>query len=237
MKLKRIISLTLSIVMICALFTGCKALDNLKENHAVYTNSAKKEIIYKENTYKILPMNENFHPLSYYNDFHTVAQKDVPILIAYMGIDTENLDVYCDDEILLNHTKGRYYARSDVYDKYEKLMENYRLEDYVFYNYFYNTKTGFYDVELKEIDEADLAAVELAESTGIQQELPDYAYYGESFNFIIADKTRLFSRDGLSIFYYDNKAYLHFAERGVSFIVSDDYTAKMLEIIRKYNQY
>lgn len=235
MKIRKLVSLALAIAVISVLFTGCKALDRAKENHAYYTDKTKTEIIYKGKTYKALPECEDLHPEGDTEEYHTLSEKDIPILISVIG-SSETIYSACNDEILTgNYYTSGNYARSDVYEKYAELIKNYKLDRYVYWHSEYNNKLGSYYSELRFVDADDMETIKKAELSGVQEELPESVLYnGDTLEMMLSDETKLFTRDSLIIYTEDSLVYLTFLDRGVSYKVSEEYAPKIKEIVKKY---
>ncbi len=131
------ITLILSLILICSLFTACNLLDNLKEAHAII-NEDKSIITYKGNSYlPISVTNTRFNPLTEQNI--NVTEEDVPVLLSndrnvYEG------EITADGSVMRLNTPNIYYynhffCREDRYDEIREMLETEPEGDVYYYSY------------------------------------------------------------------------------------------------------
>lgn len=167
-KTIKIIALCLSILALTALFTGCDALDEAKNNHALLSDD-KKTISFRGETYKLLPEEGSFYAESNYpyQNVH-VTDEDVPVLLkdmcSYASDYYERKDIFSvwiNEDFDVTHyseTFERYYCNEKDFDKYIKALEENELDHIGFeyegtdknYAWFYTLDIASEDVS-KEI--------------------------------------------------------------------------------------
>ena len=144
----KLIALFLAIAMLAVSLCSCRALDERKENRAVYTSTEHTKIEYKGNLYRLLLNSENKDILTTGGSFverysSRVTDKDVPVLLDnYYGnfmdinedetiirvfLSSEKLWDFITDEELYYHTSVTYWGGHVYYvheDKYEEVKED-----------------------------------------------------------------------------------------------------------------
>ena len=132
-KILKISALALVIAMLCLSITGCAALDERKDTHAVWTQKGSKDsITYNGEVYKLLENEDSNNPL-YNSDWAllvNVTEPNVPALFSnrfgidlHLSTDENYITGYLYDEYIL----GVYIESLDTYDCY-KVPEKY-LDD------------------------------------------------------------------------------------------------------------
>ena len=132
----KISALALVIAMLCLSFTGCAALDERKDTHAVWTQKGSKDsITYNGEVYKLLEKSDQCNPIYIDKQYVRITEPDVPVLLSLRYGDTLNLS---DDK---NFISGYFvdsdvcYCKEDIYDEVtQKLEAGIEYTDY-FYRY------------------------------------------------------------------------------------------------------
>ncbi|MBR0466040.1 MAG: hypothetical protein IJJ40_00900 [Clostridia bacterium] len=222
MKIKRTVAILVLTALILSLFTGCNALDKARDHRAVYLDKAHTEIQFRDKTYKSLPENMDFNPIISDYDFCSVTEKDVPILLSeFMA--TEDVLPTLNDEILFKSAGEKSYARSDVYEKYEKLFKEYTLDTYTYISSTYYSKTNKSVTKRELIKKSDVEIIDKAISEGERCEIPEEATYGSQFEIELSDKSLLFARPYYCIFINSDSVYILLVDKGVAYKVSNEY--------------
>lgn len=161
----KLIALVLAIAMVAATLCSCRSLDETKANQAFYTDSKKTEITLRENTYRELKIGK----LSFINEWNYgyaqgngcyVTEKDVPALLSSWYGDWYSINE--DDSVMFVY--GDAYVRKDKYDDLKEVVENSKLDHYVFSyysdDYYYSNyhDYGYYDTQKNVIVDDDTAA-------------------------------------------------------------------------------
>ena len=233
MKIKRIVALLLLAVLTMSLFSGCNALDNAKNHQAVYYDKSGKEIKLKGEIYKVLPESEDFNPVVDDYDYCYLTKKDVPVLLSPFNSTAELLPT-CNGEVLFNEVTHTAYARSDVYEKYEKLFKEYTLDTYAYFYSTYYYKTNKNITQRKAIDKDDVLIIEKAISEGEKVEIPEEATYGDQFDIEISDKSMLFSKEYCYIFVNKDSVYILIHDKGVAYKINNAYLKDFSNMVLKY---
>ena len=136
MLLKKCIKLTalLLLSVICAVYLcSCKALDDAKESHAIYTDGTESAIVWHGQTYRKIDNGDlTFIRSSDYMDKSlNVTAADVPVLLS--GSEGDGANVINYDETVISKTGGlTYYIREDCYDKAKSVIKSGELDHYYF---------------------------------------------------------------------------------------------------------
>lgn len=119
-KTKRLLALSVAIILVVCSATGCNAIDELRNNQAFYTETGGVKLRGVE--YLPLPENEYFRPFK--RDDSTVVritEPDVPVLLSLEFGDYSTL--YNDGEILYSSYMDVYYCRVDKYAHYSAVLD------------------------------------------------------------------------------------------------------------------
>lgn len=94
-KTIKIVALSLSLLALTVLFTGCDALDEMQANHALLSED-RKTISFKGETYKLLSDADNIFTSEFYGypetNIITVTDEDVPVLLSNVMSHTSEYD-------------------------------------------------------------------------------------------------------------------------------------------------
>ncbi len=156
-KFIRLLALTLALVLLCGLATGCQALDDMRARHATLSDDNK--LLYINNTtYRLLPENEYFWPLRQFGHSIYVTEADVPTLLAsFVNSDIGN---FCNNGVILA-TSNHNYCRVDQYEKYTALLQRPFHPTGYGYNYsVYDEQAGQYATKQYRLTAEQTAAIE-----------------------------------------------------------------------------
>lgn len=149
----KLIALTLVIVMVSISLCSCRALDEAKANTAIYTDSDKTAVLFRDAIYKYLDTGE--YDFIFYRDadpftYH-VIERDVPVLLrawygAVMGMSKDGVVLGCNDasnskiaeayyDSVSNQNveygwRTKFYVREDKYDEIKETVEQEKLDHY-----------------------------------------------------------------------------------------------------------
>ena len=149
----KLIALVLAIMMVSVSLCSCRALDEAKANTAIYTDSDKTEVLFRDTTYKYLDTGE--YSFIFYRDADTftyhVIESGVPILLrswygALMGVSKDGVVLGCNfasdskiAEAYYNSVtnqdvdygwRTKFYVREDKYDEIKETVEQGKLDHY-----------------------------------------------------------------------------------------------------------
>ena len=115
----RILALFAALILVCLSATGCKAIDELRENQAFYNKDGS--ITLRGTQYLLLPENEYFRPFKHDDTaVIRITEPDVPVLLSPEFGDYSSL--YNDGEILYSSYMDSYYCRADKYAQYNAVL-------------------------------------------------------------------------------------------------------------------
>lgn len=149
----KLIALVLAIMMVSVSLCSCRALDEAKANTAIYTDSDKTAVLFRDATYKYLDTGE--YDFIFYRDadpftYH-VIERDVPVLLrtwygAVMGMSKDGVVLGCNDasnskiaeayyDSVTNQNveygwRTKFYVREDKYDEIKESIEQGKLDHY-----------------------------------------------------------------------------------------------------------
>ena len=163
-KVIRIIAVAMCVALLGVMLCSCQYLDDMKKNHAVYTDDSKEAIEFKDHIYKGFSMPENIIPITdseAYGEFTYVTTKDVPVLLSEMYGDSFSFDtrektpliLTCYNEVnnsVLNYSnlgtaqtyQVQCYVREDRYDELSEEMKNATLDHYYYLHDNYDSYVG-----------------------------------------------------------------------------------------------
>ncbi len=136
------ITLILSFILLCTLFTGCNELDELKDSHAVLNNDGS--ITYKGSNYLRIDLkpNSNFSP--YVHARIRVTEPDVPVLLSqsesvYVGAVTDDGSMMSLNEChWFEDMEGNFfYCREDRYEEVTEKLESEIIPEVYCYRFIY----------------------------------------------------------------------------------------------------
>lgn len=208
--MKRFFSLLLTVLLLCSL-SGCKALDEMRENQAYYTENG--DILWKGSTYKKLPTSEELWPefdgeISIY-----VTESDVPVLLSQ----THCLSSYSpstDGRFLMedNHIEDIFYCEASIYEDICTRIRAPFVPEIVCYSY---------DVPTEDVYEWDTAVYTLTQeqveviTTVVENTEPTVMGDGMALDCLWTlyleecSQDRLFRRNTMDISYTGSTYYLH----------------------------
>lgn len=150
----RATAFVVALIMVMMTFTGCNALDAMRQSHAFYTEDGN--ILFEGNEYVIFEYEGEIFPMiSSSVQCIYVTESDVPVLLSQMLGDELQ---YSDDKVFLvcsEYMEDTYYCRKDVYDEY---MEMISQLDYTKYCYSYTVEIEYEETDMIYVLEEDEAA-------------------------------------------------------------------------------
>lgn len=82
-KILKISAITLAVIVMCLSFTGCAQLDDMKEHHAVWTQSGNaSSITYNDTEYVLIENTNGDNPAYKETEELYVTEADVPVLLS-----------------------------------------------------------------------------------------------------------------------------------------------------------
>ena len=152
-KLLRFISLILAFAIVCFVFCGCDALDEMRKTHAVWMDEEQTVISLNGKEYKLLPECNTLAPNE--GDDISLTEGDVPLLLADMFSDyyanlSEDEDFIVVDpydgytQYFDKESETRNYCVSNRYDEICNRI-NETIIDYYCYDYDeFDAEVGYY---------------------------------------------------------------------------------------------
>ena len=231
-KTLKIVAIISLLSVITVMFSGCKKLDLARENRAHWGNKEATEIVFKGETYKKLSACESFNPDVYVVSEGYVGDKDEPILIT-MYYDNYRLHITKDKEILsVNYND--FFARKDVFEKYENLIKNRNLDRYGTYMTVKDEKYSALSKIVAFEGETTQTLIKDILSTAVQINPDNYRELNYCCDVYKMDESGLFHSYDFNISYSsDQKAYLIFTDKA-TLKIADEYNERMLEFVAKY---
>lgn len=175
-KMKRLLALSVALILVCFSATGCNAIDEMRAHHGYYTETGS--IILGKTEYRLLPANEYFSPIRDNGDEIYVTDKDVPVLLSTMlGV---GFDSYNDGLILSSGIYGedRNYCRADKYEEIAAQMAGeFSPTGYCYTYSAFDTKTETYEERAYLLTEEQKNAVRRVLATVEGVERAENAYY------------------------------------------------------------
>lgn len=207
--MKRIISV-ISVLAMCLSLCSCKALDEMRANHAIYNENGNIEC----NGYEYYPV-QGYDLYSYANatDIIHLTDADVPVLLSAFLSDTAyiNEDRTIIEAYISNNYNDSYYCRSDLYDELMQQLNGEVAYEKYYYEYFNGddyVERILTENEVQALNDALLYAVTA------ERILPtDYQYSEYAFAYISAkDKNGLFTAPVCGIYKGDGTFFLELTE-------------------------
>ncbi len=131
---KKIVGLVL-VVGLCFSLCSCVALGG-SDAQAYYKDEAKTEIVFDNNTYKLLDVKiDDEISVSTYNAGNVIEEGTPDILAVFLSDVMWYNDQKTIIEIVDDEVNSTYYCRTDVYDEISQITENLEL-DYLCYTTF-----------------------------------------------------------------------------------------------------
>lgn len=208
-KISKIIALVMAVALIALSLCSCQFLDDAKESQVFYNGDNKREILFKDSTYKTIKTGKlNFLidelPLDV-RSYH-VTDPSVPALLA--SAYGAPMSTYHDDIVLVvyDNFSPTYYVRADKYEDIKELIENSLLDHYCINVYHYeegNPNDWFDDNSWftnELISEEATAVVKSALSTPKSDRLKytELSEEAEILTLIVCDKDRFLTDDNTS---------------------------------------
>ena len=163
-KYVKLVSVLLLSVLMCLTFCSCIDVEELESKRAFWGNSEHTVILFDGAKYKRLPSCNELYVVAV-DDFYSVTESDVPILLA--GNYGDDMSIGKNSELL---TVGTYedkvfysyvYCRSDLYEKMVKAIENFELDRYCVFDPSYD-KTGNIVHDYRLLKDETIAAIKAA---------------------------------------------------------------------------
>ncbi len=240
----RIAALLAALAVLCALVTGCGALDDMRARHGYYDEDGNIRI----GAYKYLPLPENEYFTPYnttilfdkVNAYICVTERDVPVLLSEeFG---NRYYIYNDGKILGTSTHDpygvRYYCREDIYATLMPLME----KPFEVKGYFYTYKDAMDDgsgfrVETYRLTDEQVAVIDDVVAT-VEGDIP--IGYGEDNKYVIpvyaSTDSLLLRKDAYKILVRDGGYVLRTVDQGgnelTDFTVPAEYHAVFDDIVK-----
>lgn len=197
--LKRCFAVILA-ASLCLVLCSCIDVKDMRKTHGVYADEAKTEIIFNNTRYRLISQWPEDTEIMLW-DMGTVAEKDVPILLASI---CGNYMEYNADKEILRVDYSIYYCRTDIYDEVINILEKQEF-NYLCYS-FYNEETGSYDSELLSSEMSDA----IKEIMSTQQPKKDYPEVESYVSVYRCDKNMLFQNRYVDINRsYDDEYFLN----------------------------
>ncbi len=180
--LKRFVAVLLLCSMLL-LLCSCTRLDELKEQHVRYSENSKDELIYLNQTFKLIDLRGYDIWGDYAEEISGVlTENDVPLLLSQMSdifyrrgwchINGSKSIIMISGEV--NEDDARYFLREDVFDQYqaigfEKFFEGYSVRNHL----------NFEPENVKVPDEFAAAIREICTGEPVKgEEVENHAYIG-----------------------------------------------------------
>lgn len=159
--LKKSLALLLALCVLCSL-CGCTVLDEMRENHGFLQEDGT--IIWKENTYQLLPGAEDLYPELDYETDICVTAPDVPLLLCIFY--AQDYFTASTDGRFLQSLTGELYCRRDAYDEMiKRLQEGFEPEIYCYFYDVFDEDTWEFSEMHYQLTADEVAAVELVGTT------------------------------------------------------------------------
>lgn len=135
-KVLKIVCVCLVLTVVCLTFSGCSALDEIRETRITLTE--KGTILYDGHEYTLLPECEYLNPhYDYSADLLYLADEEVPLLLTSIFC-TEH-SISADKKFIsagLDGDTPQYYCRDDIYnDMIARITEGFKPDGYC-YDYY-----------------------------------------------------------------------------------------------------
>ncbi len=176
-KMKRIVALSVALILVCFSATGCNAIDEMRNNQAFYTETGGVKL--RGTDYLPLPENEYFRPFKRDDSaVIRITEPDVPVLLSAEFGDYSTL--YNDGEILYSNYMDVYYCRVDKYPEYNAVLSApFEPTGYCYTYRVLNTDTLEYIEHIYQLTAEQVKAVDEIRATvtpTVQDENADYTY-------------------------------------------------------------
>lgn len=228
-NIKKLLLIITIVLTMCMFLGGCTQLDDMREQHAVWTVAGEDDsITYKGVEYKKLPPPEypNEYFFGYSNTIY-VTDPDVPVLLS--GSYGEALDISKDDIYIYGYlfdneyeyiSSGHdvYYCKAELYDEITAKAEE-KIE-YTKYAYlYYDDMTDFSEIKAYYLTDKEMETVDKIVSE--EKPLENSDIYNNGYYLVDLQK---FSDDG----YFCKASYeIYGDDKGNYYLV--DYTYSLDE--------
>lgn len=126
-KIKKLIALTGAVLLMLPL-TGCRSLDEMRSKQAFWNGEDRQAISFDGNSYKRLDSCADLRLPTSVNTCY-ITETDVPVLLSQsMGY---RASVSTDHRFISNN--DHIYAREDVFDTFQALIQNHPMPYYAAY--------------------------------------------------------------------------------------------------------
>lgn len=204
------------------LLSGCVSLQDLRENHATFTDASKKEILWQGKTYLYLTDSSvsNFSP-EYEQGYINLTEKEVPVLLA--GIEGEYAEASKDGVFITSY--GSVYCLEEEYEEMKALIENPPELNCLAYQYYENDDYSTLHFEILDVDTSEKLE-DVWKSSTVKSKTEDYTMVAEVLQS---------SEDGY--FKISDEKYLCMNSKGQYFLeVYEEEEFQLYEIPQEYNQ-
>lgn len=209
-NIKRIFALLLTVLLLCSL-SGCKALEEMRQNQAFYAENG--DILWNGNTYKKLPACEELQPEFDGETSVYVTESDVPVLLSEM-VFLASYSPSNDGRFLMEdyHAEDIFYCEASIYEDVCARIRAPFEPEIVCYRY---------DVPRKETYEWDTALYTLTAeqvsviTTVVENTEPTVMQDGMTLDCLWTvyleecSQDLIFRRNTMNISYTGNTYYLH----------------------------
>ena len=154
--MKRIFAVFLVVCLLCSL-SGCVALDEMRKSQAFL--QADGDIVWQENTYRLLPEAEELFPELNYENQLAVTAPDVPLLLSVFLFEKQCFA--SKDGKFLQLLDGELYCRADAYEEISRrLREGFEPEIYCYFYDVYDEENWDFTEEKYVLTAEQVQAVE-----------------------------------------------------------------------------
>ncbi|MBQ3183897.1 MAG: hypothetical protein IJB57_09545 [Clostridia bacterium] len=174
-RLLKTITIILSLILLCSLFTGCNELDEMKAQHAILNEDGN--VIFNGSTY--LPLetinSNNFNPNTVSETVY-VTEEDVPVLLSNLFSDYYG-DITADGSVMKLYSSSlrdypptiMYFCREDRYDEVSAKAKDEEIVAEVYtYSYGYYDDNGNHASAIYMLTEEEMDAVDRVLNTQVK---------------------------------------------------------------------
>lgn len=234
--LKRVLCIA-ALAAVCLSFASCQAIDEMREQQAFWKDEEnEKVIVFRGHEYYLLPEDENFDADGHDYTYGYVTESDVPVLLSgNMGY-----RMICSDDgtFIQVLNGGSFYCIDDRYNEMIKLFENYKLDNFCYYDYIMNDNHSYsivkklVDGKVKEALTKTLEGEYEKDDKGLGLNSPDIYLCDESLLFMSGSSP-------YSLRIEKDTAYVLTAHETnyVSYRVPDEYYDVIVDFYNQNNQY
>ncbi len=171
-RMFRLLCILLTLVFLCASFSGCMAIDDIRKEQAFWGKD--NTVIYMDKEYKLLPSSEYLKPQCNEYKIVSVTDSDVPLLLCF--IFGEQFDLSDDEKFIYKEVTSSgpdsYYCRTDIYDEVLKKIENgFVAESYCYEYYDFENE----DEKFRILSAEEISAIKSIKETVTPTAMPDVA--------------------------------------------------------------